>query len=186
MATATKSPPTSTEVARRAGVSRTTVSFVLNDVRDQGISDSTRAKVLAAARDMGYQPNAAARTLAGGSTGTVALVIPKGSHLYVDVFLAQLAASINEECHRYGLRMLIESTEDDGREPGGFVQPGAQPAHRRADRREPADLGLRAPGAHPGRRHPDGRAGRRQDRHGALPDRSATTPCCRPRSRSII
>ena len=46
MATASKSPPTSTEVARRAGVSRTTVSFVLNDVRDQGISDSTRAKVL--------------------------------------------------------------------------------------------------------------------------------------------
>ena len=121
MATATKSPPTSTEVARRAGVSRTTVSFVLNDVRDQGISDSTRAKVLAAAREMGYQPNAAARTLAGGGTGTVGLVIAKGAHLYVDVFLAQLAASVNEECHRRGLRMLIESTEDDGREPGGFV-----------------------------------------------------------------
>jgi DNA-binding LacI/PurR family transcriptional regulator len=121
MATATKSPPTSSEVARRAGVSRTTVSFVLNGVLDQGISELTRAKVLAAAREMGYQPNAAARTLAGGSTGTVALVIPKASHLYVDVFLAQLAASINEECHRHGLRMLIESTEDDGREPGGFV-----------------------------------------------------------------
>ena len=121
MATATKTPPTSTQVARRAGVSRTTVSFVLNDVRDQGISDSTRARVLATARDMGYEPNAAARTLASGSTGTVALVIPKASHLYVDVFLAQLAASINEECHRHGLRMLIESTEDDGREPGGFV-----------------------------------------------------------------
>ena len=121
MANASKSPPTSSEVARKAGVSRTTVSFVLNGVRDQGISDITRAKVLATAREMGYQPNAAARTLASGNTGTVALVIPKGSHLYVDVFLAQLAASINEECHRHGLKMLIESTEDDGREPGGFV-----------------------------------------------------------------
>ena len=121
MASATKSPPTSSEVARRAGVSRTTVSFVLNDVRDQGISDATRAKVLATAREMGYQPNAAARSLASGTTGTVALVIPKASHLYVDVFLAQLAASVNDECHRHGLRMLIESTEDDGREPGGFV-----------------------------------------------------------------
>lgn len=121
MATASKSPPTSTQVARKAGVSRTTVSFVLNDVRDQGISDSTRAKVLATARAMGYEPNAAARMLASGNSGTVALVIPKASHLYVDVFLAQLAASINEDCHRYGLKMLIESTEDDGREPGGFV-----------------------------------------------------------------
>nr|WP_315247326.1 LacI family DNA-binding transcriptional regulator [uncultured Albidiferax sp.] len=116
-----KSPPTSSEVARRAGVSRTTVSFVLNNVRDQGISEATREKVLAAARDIGYEPNAAARTLAGGSTSTVALVIPKASHLYVDVFLAHLVASINEECHRYGLKMLIESSDDEGREPGAFV-----------------------------------------------------------------
>nr|WP_315186416.1 LacI family DNA-binding transcriptional regulator [uncultured Albidiferax sp.] len=116
-----KSPPTSSEVARRAGVSRTTVSFVLNNVRDQGISEATREKVLAAARDIGYEPNAAARTLAGGSTSTVALVIPKAAHLYVDVFLAQLVASINDECHRHGLKMLIESSDDEGREPGAFV-----------------------------------------------------------------
>ena len=49
-----KSPPTSSEVARRAGVSRTTVSFVLNDVRDKGISDTTRQRVLDAARELGY------------------------------------------------------------------------------------------------------------------------------------
>ena len=116
-----KTAPTSSEVARRAGVSRTTVSFVLNDVRDKGISDGTRARVLAAAREMNYEPNAAARSLARGLTGTVALVIPKASHLCVDAFLAQLAASINDECHRHDLRMLIESTDDDGRDPGSFV-----------------------------------------------------------------
>ena len=33
-----KSPPTSSEVARRAGVSRTTVSFVLNDVRERAVT----------------------------------------------------------------------------------------------------------------------------------------------------
>lgn len=116
-----KRPPTSTEVARRAGVSRTTVSFVLNNVLDQGISDATRERVLAAAREMRYEPNAAARTLARGTAGTVGLVIPKASHLYVDSFLAQLVASINDECHRHGLKLLVESTEDEGREPGGFV-----------------------------------------------------------------
>ena len=117
-----KSPPTSSEVARRAGVSRTTVSFVLNDVRDKGISDTTRQRVLDAARELGYEPNAAARILAGGITGTIALVIPKAAHLYVDAFLAQLVATINEECHRHGLKLLIETTEDEGREPGGFLQ----------------------------------------------------------------
>jgi DNA-binding LacI/PurR family transcriptional regulator len=121
MAASLKSPPTSSEVARHAGVSRTTVSFVLNNVRNQGISEATRERVLAAARELGYEPNAAARTLAGGGTGTVALVIPKAAHLYVDVFLGQLAASINQECHRHGLKMLIESSDDEGRDPGAFV-----------------------------------------------------------------
>jgi LacI family transcriptional regulator len=113
--------PTSSEVARHAGVSRTTVSFVLNNVRNQGISEATRQRVLSAARELGHQPNAAARSLAGGTTGTVALVVPKASHLYVDVFLGQLVASINQECHRHELKMLIESTDDDGNDPGAFV-----------------------------------------------------------------
>lgn len=116
-----KSPPTSREVARRAGVSRTTVSFVLNGVVNQGISEATRQRVLAAAHELGYEPNAAARSLAGGSTSTVALVIPRSAHLYVDVYLGQLSASINYECHRHGLKMLIESSDDEGRGPGGFV-----------------------------------------------------------------
>jgi LacI family transcriptional regulator len=121
MPPASGTSPTSSAVARRAGVSRTTVSFVLNNVMDQGISETTRERVLAAAREMGYTPNAAARMLVSGRAGTVGLVIPKASHLYVDVFLAQLVACLNEECHRNGLKLLIESTEDEGREPGGFV-----------------------------------------------------------------
>jgi DNA-binding LacI/PurR family transcriptional regulator len=117
-----KAPMTSSAVARRAGVSRTTVSFVLNGVLDKGISEQTRRRVLAAAQELGYAPNAAARTLAGGATGTVAVVIPRAAHLYVDAFLAQLVASINEQCHLNGLKLLIESTEDGQREPGHFLQ----------------------------------------------------------------
>ena len=109
-------------MAKAAGVSRTTVSFVLNGVQNQGISAATRAKVLAVAKEMGYQPNAAARSLVSGSTGTVALVIPKASHLAVDAFLAQLVATLNEACHQQGLKLLIESTDEEGREPGGFMK----------------------------------------------------------------
>jgi LacI family transcriptional regulator len=119
---ASRPAPSSAEVARRAGVSRTTVSFVLNDVRDRGISEATRERVLAVAREIGYEPHAAARMLAGGATGTVALVVPRMAHLSVDAFLSQLVASINAECHRHGLALLIESTEDEGREPGGFLR----------------------------------------------------------------
>lgn len=115
-------PPTSADVGRRAGVSRTTVSFVLNGVQNQGISEATRAKVLAAARELGYEPHAAARSLVGGATGTVGLVVPQTSHLFVDAFLAQVVASVNDECHRHGLKLMIDASEGVGREPGGYVQ----------------------------------------------------------------
>ncbi|MDT7838453.1 LacI family DNA-binding transcriptional regulator [Aquabacterium sp. OR-4] len=114
--------PTSADVAQRAQVSRTTVSFVLNGITDRGISQATCQRVLQAARELGYEPHAAARMLAGGATGTVALVLPSLAHLHVDAFLAQLLASINAQCHQHGLRLLIESTEGAGREPGDFVQ----------------------------------------------------------------
>jgi DNA-binding LacI/PurR family transcriptional regulator len=73
---------TSSQVAKLAGVSRTTVSFVLNNVPHMGISDETRERVLNAARQLGYVPNAAARSLVSGATGTVAIVVPHSERLY--------------------------------------------------------------------------------------------------------
>ncbi|HEX2999155.1 MAG TPA: LacI family DNA-binding transcriptional regulator, partial [Armatimonadota bacterium] len=62
---------TSLDVARRAGVSRTTVSFVLNAVAGMQISEETRQRVLDAARDLGYVPDAAAQALASGRSKTI-------------------------------------------------------------------------------------------------------------------
>ena len=59
-------PPTSSDVARRAGVSRATVSYVLNDLIDSRISAETRARVLAAADELGYTTHALARSLRAG------------------------------------------------------------------------------------------------------------------------
>ena len=55
--------PTIGDVARLAGVSPTTVSFVLNDVVGSGISEPTRMRVRASAREIRYRPNATARLL---------------------------------------------------------------------------------------------------------------------------
>jgi len=113
--------PTSAEVAERAGVSRTTVSFVLNDVRSMNISEATRLKVLEAARDLGYEPHAGARSLAGGSTGTVAVLIPRSDHLHVDAFLPRLLSAVNDRCHVYGYKVLLEAADDQGKAPGAFM-----------------------------------------------------------------
>jgi DNA-binding LacI/PurR family transcriptional regulator len=59
--------PTQADVARRAGVSRGTVSLVLNNRGGRVlISTATREKVLAAARELGYSPNPVAQMLASG------------------------------------------------------------------------------------------------------------------------
>lgn len=66
---------TSADVARHAGVSRATVSQILNG-RHAKFADATRAKVLQAAADLGYHPSAAGRTLARGSSDFVIALIP--------------------------------------------------------------------------------------------------------------
>jgi LacI family transcriptional regulator len=116
-----RATPTSSEVAKRAGVSRTTVSFVLNDVRSMGISEETRQKVLQAANELGYEPNAAARILAGGSTGTIAVVIPRSDHLHVDAYLPRLLGIINDCCHIHGYKVLLEAADDQFKDPGAFM-----------------------------------------------------------------
>ncbi|MEU8777206.1 LacI family DNA-binding transcriptional regulator [Streptomyces sp. NPDC048606] len=63
--------PTSADVARLAGVSRATVSYVLNNAEAVRISEPTRRKVRAAAEELGYVPHAAARSLRAGHTRIV-------------------------------------------------------------------------------------------------------------------
>ena len=75
--TAPRAVPTSADVARRAGVSRATVSYALNDTAGGRVSEQTRERVRAAAADLGYVPHAAARSLRAGHTGIVLLTIPE-------------------------------------------------------------------------------------------------------------
>ncbi|MEV3987703.1 LacI family DNA-binding transcriptional regulator [Streptomyces sp. NPDC049837] len=65
--------PTSADVARLAGVSRATVSYVLNNTSAVRISEPTRRRVREAAEELGYVPHAAARSLRAGRTRIVLL-----------------------------------------------------------------------------------------------------------------
>ena len=62
---------TSADVARAAGVSRATVSYVLNDAPGRVLSPETRETVLRVARELGYQPSALGRSLKRGRSNTV-------------------------------------------------------------------------------------------------------------------
>src|SRR4051794_32441539 len=67
---------TSVDVARRVGVSQSTVSLVLSGKGRGRISARTEEAVRAAAAELGYRPNVAARTLRTGVARTVGLVVP--------------------------------------------------------------------------------------------------------------
>lgn len=104
---------TSHDVAVRAGVSRTTVSFVLNDVPGVNISQETRQRVLRVARELGYVPDAAARSLASRRTHTLGLVLVRNqSHIAADAFLPQVIHGLAASTRQAGFHLLLEPVED--------------------------------------------------------------------------
>jgi DNA-binding LacI/PurR family transcriptional regulator len=102
--------PTIRTVADRAGVSRQTVSNVLNF--PERVSPELRKRVLAAAADLGYRPNANARSLALRSTGLLAFRVGDGRHNEVsilDPFMRELARIGRD----FGYRVVLDYAPAD-------------------------------------------------------------------------
>ncbi|MHA6794488.1 LacI family DNA-binding transcriptional regulator [Pseudonocardia bannensis] len=101
---------TLTEVARRAEVSPTTASFVLNGRLDMRISEDARQRVLRAAHELGYRPNLVSRGLRTKITHTVALVSDTiATEPYAgEIVHGSLAAAVAREHLLY-----VGETEDD-------------------------------------------------------------------------
>ncbi|MEW5989859.1 MAG: LacI family DNA-binding transcriptional regulator [Chloroflexota bacterium] len=95
-------------MASRAGVSRTTVSLVLND-RGESIPEATRRRVLEAARDLGYHPDHSARGLAGGRSQTLALVLRQTPEQVAgDALLAETLRGLATAARASSFRVLVE------------------------------------------------------------------------------
>ncbi|MEV5848412.1 LacI family DNA-binding transcriptional regulator [Streptomyces sp. NPDC051985] len=94
---------TALDVARVAGVSRTTVSYVLNDTPSQSIPQETRQRVFDAVRELNYVPLSAARALRRGRNDTVLLVTPDWP--LGRLFSLGLAA-LMDELEGHGLTLL--------------------------------------------------------------------------------
>ena len=102
-----RSRPTIKDVAARAGVSRQTVSRVINDKGE--VSDATRARVLAAIEDLGYQPNAVARSMVAGRTRTLGCISPN----LTDYTLANIIEGAQAEARRLGYFVLTGGAPQD-------------------------------------------------------------------------
>jgi DNA-binding LacI/PurR family transcriptional regulator len=102
--------PTSSDVARAAGVSRATVSYVLNGTANQSISDATRGRVLEAARALQYMPSASARSLRSGRSDVVLGILPDWPIGYT---LGALIHGLSTYLREHGLTFVVHSHPRD-------------------------------------------------------------------------
>jgi DNA-binding LacI/PurR family transcriptional regulator len=91
------------EVAQHAGVSASTVSYVLSGKRS--ISTTTRQRVEQSIRELGYHPNAGARALASNRSNIIALMVPLRTDMYVPVMIA-IAVATTARTHGYDVLLL--------------------------------------------------------------------------------
>src|SRR5919198_184220 len=95
------------DVARRAGVSTATVSYVLNGTRF--VSDSLRQRVLAAVRELHYEPNAAARTLRSNRSHTLGLILPD----LRNPFFTEAVRGVEDVAQARGYTLLLANSDED-------------------------------------------------------------------------
>jgi LacI family transcriptional regulator len=102
--------PTSADVAAVAGVSRTTVSFVLNDRVGVQIPETTRRRVIEAAAQLDYHPNSVARQLAGGASRALGLVLRQTPEQAAnDAVLAETLRGLASAARAANHRVLLET-----------------------------------------------------------------------------
>lgn len=103
-------PPNSHDVARRAGVSRTMVSYVFNGRADgRLVPEETRRRVLRAAEEIGYRPNRTARALRTGRMNAVALWSSLSTPYY-----AMLLRRLQERIAADGFEMVVTGSRKAG------------------------------------------------------------------------
>jgi DNA-binding LacI/PurR family transcriptional regulator len=95
------------DIARRAGVSHSTVSRALAD--SPLVNDETKARIQALAREMGYAPSAIARAMSTGETRTIGVVVTTID----DPFIGEVVRGIEETALDHGYSVLLCSSASD-------------------------------------------------------------------------
>jgi len=113
---------TQDDVARRAGVTRSIVSYVIND-GPRKVSAETRSRVLAAIRELGYRPNKHAQILSStedNAAGNTIGIILAGNYMFKRPYYGSILATIHEHAHAIGWHIRFIRVYDDFCNPGLF------------------------------------------------------------------
>jgi LacI family transcriptional regulator len=127
LVTTRRGPATALEVARLAGVSRTAVSFVLNDNDVGNIAPATRARILQAARELGYTPNGVAQSLRRQRTHVVGLITDS---IATSAFAGHLIQGAMDRAAEHGFLLAVY---DSDKHPARELAAAQDLLNRRAD-----------------------------------------------------
>lgn len=105
-------PLTLDDIAKMSGVSRSTVSRVING--SPNVKEQTRKKVLDIIQEVGFQPNLSARGLAVGRTRVIGLVIPTGlSAIFSDPYFPLVIQGVASACNARGYSVMLWLAEPE-------------------------------------------------------------------------
>ena len=105
------------DVAKEAGVSTSTVSYVLNSTPTETISEETSKRVMAAVQKLGYVPNLNARSLSSSRSNLIGVLIPQTEpgkeFMFSNPFYGDLLSSIEYTARQHGYHLLLSGTKED-------------------------------------------------------------------------
>ncbi|MGH4051278.1 MAG: LacI family DNA-binding transcriptional regulator [Clostridium sp.] len=105
------------DVAEMAGVSKATVSMVMNK-KDASISNVTRNNILKIAKEMSYIPNSIARSLSTKKSGTIGIILPD----ITNPFFSEMARAVEDEAERLEYNLMICNTDNDIHKEEKYIQ----------------------------------------------------------------
>ena len=105
------------DIAIKAGVSKATVSMVLNK-KDGSISPATREKIIEITEELGYIPNSIARSLSTNKSGTIGIVLPD----IINPFFSQMARAIEDEATALKYNVIFCNTDNNSEKEEMYIK----------------------------------------------------------------
>ena len=105
------------DIAERVGVSKTTVSMVINK-KDGSISEETKQKIYDVIKETGYIPNNIARGLNTMKSGTIAIIVPDISN----PFFSELSRAVEDTANKLGYNVLLCNSDNNTKKEQKYVE----------------------------------------------------------------
>ena len=105
------------DIAEKVGVSKTTVSMVINN-KDSSISEETKKKIYDIIEQTGYIPNNIARGLNTKKSGSIAIIIPDISN----PFFSELSRAVEDIANKLGYNVILCNSDNDANKEKKYVE----------------------------------------------------------------